>query len=88
MADDDKRQQAVDRNFDAFRAMLPELMKTHGGKFALLRDGEAVEFFDTARDAMIFGQKTYSDGLFSVQEVTDRVVDLGYFSHAVHLDSV
>ena len=88
MADIDKRQEAVDRNFDAFLKKLPELIRTHGGKFALLRDGEVVEFFDTARDAMIFGQKTYSDGLFSVQEVTDRIVDLGYFSHAVHFDPV
>lgn len=81
---DDKRQDAVERNYQAFVALLPELIKSHHGKFALMHDGEVVEFFDSARDAMVYGQKEFSDGLFSVQEVTSISVDLGYFSHAVH----
>ncbi|MFQ6017875.1 MAG: hypothetical protein ACE5KF_06735 [Kiloniellaceae bacterium] len=88
MSEADRRQQAVDRNFAAFKKLLPELLKTHPGKFALLRDETIVEYFDTARDAMIYGQKEYPDGLFSIQQVTDTVVDLGYFSHAVHIDPV
>ncbi|HEX7670179.1 MAG TPA: hypothetical protein VF395_11370 [Polyangiaceae bacterium] len=42
-----------------------------------------VEFFDTARDAFLAGQKIYADGMFSVQEVTDVPADLGFFSHAL-----
>lgn len=70
----------VDRNFEAFQQELPELLKTHPGKFVVLRKKEAVAFFDTFRDAMIYGTKTYQDELFSVQEVTDKALDLGWFS--------
>lgn len=73
----------VKKNYEAFRQMLPNLLAGQKGKFALMHDGEVVEFFDTARDAFITGQKLYSDNLFSVQEVVEIPVDLGYFSHAI-----
>lgn len=88
MSDVERRQEAVDKNYVVFKKLLPELLKTHSGKFALLRNEEVVELFDTARDAMIYGQKEYPDGLFSIQHVTDTVVDLGYFSHAMHINPV
>ncbi|MGQ0664210.1 MAG: hypothetical protein ACT4P2_11625 [Pseudomonadota bacterium] len=72
------------RNYAAFKQLLPELMKSHRGKFVLLRDEKPVEFFNTARDAMVFGRRLYSDGNYSVQEIAERLVDLGFFSHAVH----
>ena len=84
MSDDDALQTAVDRNFDAFQKLLPSLMETQAGKYALMLDGQAIEFFDSARDAMIYGQKQYPDQLFSVQQVTKKIVDLGYFSYALH----
>jgi hypothetical protein len=51
----------VDQNYDAFMKRLPELLRTHAGKFALMRDGEIVEFFDTARDAFVAGQNLYKE---------------------------
>ena len=72
----------IERNYSAFSKKLPKLLETHAGKFALLRHEEVVEFFDSARDAYVYGQKEFEDGLFSVQEVSDTVVDLGWFSHA------
>ena len=89
MSGQDARQQEIDQNFKAFRERLPEILAEHGGKFALMRHAEIVEYFDTARDAMVYGQKEFvEDGLFSVQEVTERVVDLGFFSHAMHDSTV
>lgn len=88
MADQTAIQREVDRNYDAFKKLLPELAKEHGGKFALLKDGTVVEIFDSARDAIIFAEAQFKDGLFSVQQVTSHVADLGYFSHAVHLKPV
>jgi hypothetical protein len=74
----------VDRNYRAFAEKLPGLLASHQGKFALMRNGEIVEFFDTARDAYVAGQKLFeADQLFSVQEVIETPVDLGFFSHAV-----
>ena len=88
MPDRDAIQRVVDENFEAFEALLPELARTHRGKFVLMRDGDAVEFFDSAGDAMIYGRKQYPDHLFSIQQIRETIVDLGYFSHAVHYDPV
>lgn len=79
----------VQRNYTAFQQKLPELITAHRGKFALMRDGEVIDFFDTARDAFVAGQRIYAqDKLFSVQEVIDTSVDLGFYSHALPQRSV
>jgi hypothetical protein len=79
----DARREVARKNYEAFSKKLPEFLQAHRGKFALMRDGEVSEFFDTPGDAYLAGQKLYADGRFSVQEVTDAPVDLGFFSHAV-----
>jgi hypothetical protein len=74
----------VEQNYAAFMKELPSLLPTQRGKFALMRQGKIVEFFDTARDAHVAGRELYkTDGLYSVQEVTDVSADLGFFSHAI-----
>lgn len=80
----DNTTEQVKRNYDAFLIQLPALLKSHPGKFALMRDGAIVEFFDTARDAYVAGSTLFkADGLFSVQEILEAPVDLGFFSHAL-----
>lgn len=83
--DRNARQIEVDRNLEAFRQRLPDLLSTHAGQYALLRHREITGFFDTLTEALVAGQKLYSDQMFSIQEVTEASVDLGFFSHAVHL---
>ena len=83
-----ERAEEIRRNFEAFKKKLPELLESHAGKFALLRHGEIVQFFDSARDALIFGHEKFDDSLFSVQEVSTAVIDLGWFSHATGHASV
>ena len=78
----EEKQSEIDKNFDAFEKMLPELMKSQVGRYAVMRKQEAVAFFDTTRDAMVHGSKMYDDGLFSIQEVTQKPVDLGWLSDA------
>ncbi|MFZ0888171.1 MAG: hypothetical protein WA005_06945 [Candidatus Binataceae bacterium] len=72
----------VRRNYEAFRAQLPQLLQSHRGKFALMHDAQIVEFYDSAGDAYKAGIKQYGENAFSVQEVTDQRADLGFFSHA------
>lgn len=74
-------QAVVDRNYEAFNKQLPELLKTRQGQFALLRNEQIEGFFPSAGEAAQHGERTFDDGLFSVQEVTDEAVDLGWFSH-------
>lgn len=75
----------LDRNYDAFKAVLPNLLPRNRGRFAVVRDGEVNDLFDTSRDAFIFGWRHYKDDRFSVQEVTDEPVYLGIFSHAIDI---
>lgn len=80
----DKIRQQVEKNYKSFEQKLPNLLLTHRGQFALMREGEVIEFFDTARDAFVAGQRIFAeDRLFSIQEIVETPVDLGFFSHAM-----
>lgn len=73
----------VDRNFEAFQARLPELLATHHGKTALMKDGEIVDFFDSYADAVRFGLERFkSIDAFSVQQITDKTLSVGIYSYA------
>lgn len=76
------RQQQVDDNFAAFQELLPELLLTHAGKFAVMHNGAVVEFFDSLADAARFGYLKYGDIDFSVQQITSQNMSRGIY--AVH----
>ena len=79
------KQEEVDRNFAFFQTELGNLLPKHRGKYALLRDQSIIDYYDTVLDAQTAAEQLYKDGLFSIQKVSEEVVDLGLFSHAVHL---
>jgi len=76
------RQREIEQNFKAFEGLVASLMPQHAGEFALLRAKELVGVFPTAVDAMTEGYHRFGDGLFSIQRVIDRPVDLGFISYA------
>ncbi len=80
-----QKQHEIEANLEFFRTKLPELVQSHREKFALIRHREIIGMFDTALDAQTAGNKLYPDNIFSVQKVTETAIDLGFFSHAVHL---
>ena len=82
------RQEEVDRNYEAFMRMLPDLLMQHRGQHALMKDAKVLGFYSTPQDASSAAESFISDGLYSIQHVTDAPVDLGYFSHALPLVSV
>jgi hypothetical protein len=77
-------QREVDQNFDAFTKLLPELLKSHAGKYALMHSGKVVDFFDTVSDLVRYGHSKYGDMNFSIQQVTSQHINLGYHSYALH----
>ena len=81
----DQRLDEVRANYESFRARLPELLESHAGKFAVIRHREIVDFFDTMADAAKFAAKMFPDHLYSVQEVTERQIELGF--HSIALDN-
>lgn len=74
----------VDQNFEAFEAQLASILPQHRGEFALMKQGEVVSYFADESAALAAGRQEFQDGVFSVQEVTDRPADLGFFSHAIN----
>jgi hypothetical protein len=79
----DLSDEELDRNDAAFRAVLPELLKIHRGKFVVIRDGALLDAFESCRDAYVFGWSKYEDERFSVQNVTDEPIYSGIFSYGV-----
>ena len=78
-----EQQTQLDLNYQAFQKLLPELLQTHAGKFALMNDGRIVDYFDSFSDAARIGNAKFGEGNFSVQEVTSKGINLGYYSYAV-----
>jgi hypothetical protein len=78
-------QREIDTNLEYFLQQLPKLLMTHRGQYALMHRSEVVGFFPNAASAQEEGRKRFADELFSVQKVVEVQVDLGFFSHALHL---
>lgn len=72
----------VDRNFDAFRGMLPDLLSRAHGRYALLHNEGLIELFDSSIAAFIAGAQRFGEQKFSVQEVTQHSDNLGFYSYA------
>ena len=55
-------------------------MHSHPGEYVLLKNQQPVGFFPNVSDADNAGRARYPDGVYSVQEVDDQPIDLGWFS--------
>ena len=78
------KREEIERNFEEFRKILPKLLDQREGQYALIRHGEIEDFFDSALDAQIAGNRRFDDQLFSIQCVKDTAEELGYFSYAIN----
>jgi len=81
-------QKEVDENYEEFVRLLPTILSQHRDKFALMRQKAVLGYFSTAQDAATAALSFVPDGRFSIQEVTDMAINLGFFTDAVPLDSV
>lgn len=71
----------IDRNLVAFERLLPQLMKSSRGEFALMRNQTVRSVHAKLSDALRTAHNAFPDGIFSVQTITDEPIDLGYYSH-------
>jgi hypothetical protein len=76
-----RQKMEVNQNYDSFVRMLGGLLPDHRDELALMRDGKVVGFYATPREALVAAAEKFSDGIFSIQEVTDEPIDLGFWSH-------
>lgn len=83
--DRERQKKQVDLNYDVFMRRLSEFLPKHRDEWALMRDGEVIAFFVKPGEAIDAARARYPDEIFSLQEVTDEPIDLGFYSHvALH----
>ncbi len=71
----------VEANYQAFKKVLPELMKSkHKGQYALMHKCQVKEFIAGFHEAVTSGNKRFKGKPFSVQKVDDKPVHLGIHS--------
>lgn len=80
--DSAKLQKEIDQNLEFFEKKLPDLLRDQRNRYALLRHQEIVGIYDTIRDAKTTAEKLYPDKLYSIQQVTDASLNLGFYSYA------
>lgn len=62
--------------------LLGSILDEHRDQDALMRDGRIVDYFDSPGEAYRAGLERFPDGIFSIQEVTDEPIHLGYWANA------
>ena len=70
------REREITQNYEAFLKKLPGLLAHHRGKFALMRHREVIGIYSILGDAVREGIRRYENVPFSVQEITDELVEL------------
>lgn len=80
----DVQRQQVDMNYDAFQRILSTVIDAHRDQYALMRDRRIVGYFALPGDAYDHGMDRYPDGVFSIQQVTDEAIHLGFWSVAAN----
>lgn len=75
-------QYEIEQNYQFFRGFVHSVVGEHRGHYAVLRHRDCVGIYGSLFDAVTESDKKYQDGEFSIQEITDAPLDLGFFSHA------
>ncbi len=76
----EKIEEEVRENYTFFKKNLPELIKEHRDKFLIIRDKKVEDVCDTGEEAIVKAKEKFPDELYSIQQVSEREVDLGSIS--------
>lgn len=74
-------QQEIEKNFQYFSQQ--EFSKERYGTFAIIKSCKIIEILDTRNDAKKLAEEKYKDGVYSIQEIQPRKIDLGFISLAL-----
>ena len=70
----------LDRNQASYEAMRVDMEEKYLGRVALMHDGEVVEVYNDGGDAYKIGCDKYGLGNFSLVNVGERPINLGFFT--------
>ena len=70
----------VEKNYDYFCRNLHDYLENHRDEYVLLRNESEAGFYKSVSAANNAGHNRFGDKPFSIQEVTEQPIDLGFFS--------
>ena len=76
------RQREIDQNYQYFQTVVGTYLNLHQGKYALLHDCGVIGFYASLAEAVNAGHSQFDGAIFSIQEVRNSPVDMGFYSHA------
>lgn len=79
----EKAKEEVNKNYEFFKMQISQLKYDHLNEFALLHHKKISNFFIDEDDAIKIGIEKYGEGNFSVQQVNDNSIELGYQSYVI-----
>ena len=72
----------LDEEIKAFEALLPKLLSSDQGKFALIYEGKLLGTFTSQEDALKFGLEKVGNKEFLIRQIVPQLEPL-YFFHGV-----
>jgi len=82
------QQEEVDKNWEAFQAILPSIIAQYRDKYALMKDKAILGYYSSPQDAKSAADSFIKDGIYSIQQVTDIAANMGFFTYAIPLDTL
>ena len=76
----DQVEKEVGENYTYFKDNFSELVEKYKDRFLVIRSREVQKDFETDKEAILWAMKEYPDGMFSVQEVSSKEINLGSIS--------
>ncbi len=70
----------LDRNQEAYEAIRQDMEDKHHGRVVLMHDGKLIEIYNDRGDAYKIGCEKYGLGNFSLVNVGERPINLGFFT--------
>ena len=77
-------QREVDENYDFFQSEIHKIAISHMGQYALIRNKEIVDYFDTLKDAEKYARAAFGDRMYSIQKVDDAPAELGFIGEMIY----
>lgn len=84
MATREQRCAEIERNYSQFLMLKDTIDKSHENDFVIMKDGRIIQFCQTILEADSKAKELFQDGIYSIQQVNPKPVELGFFSHAIN----
>ena len=78
--DRDTRLKEIRENFSYLEGL--SIDSEHHGKYAVLRAQKIVNMYASIVEAELAARKAFADGIYSIQQIAQQPVNLGYYSYA------